>query len=437
MRNVISSSWRFAQRRCGSSTAAARQDLSASSFLMVRFDPLMSAHPHVVEPNLNFRQMFLSLEALQKRLSARGYPASYSVSDLRDRYDKWWQTFVAFRRASARVEEKSEPRSEAQQKALQHEVGELRKELRKLNGVIVECLRLPNDLLRETPVDGVVSPPSPSAPSSTAHMDTLRSLGMVRTQRDPDRLYLLGKPVKMLYAVQELLENALTADTTSIRLSPPHMVRPAIVEGCGFDPNAFVDYADSDSQSAMRLVGHSLPAFGAVLCRHFLPVSNAFPVRVHSAGTTYCGDGLSKRQRLSLFDCPQVQTVNTVDLCRDDEEASVTYGDRTAQLAVLTDGLDLPVEQVLVPSRELANSEMGAISYRAFGAELARLSFIGTYVSQRLRIMFGETSPKTAGEYLYMNYCHVNVTAVVGAIVEQHWSKGDCSNMPPLLRTNQ
>jgi hypothetical protein len=289
----------------------------------------------------------------------------------------------------------------------------VRKQLYELSDVLLACLRLPNDL------DEEVLPGREQGGSAihAQHMKILRALGMTRGEGSP--VFLVGKPVLLQRRLRESIATAWKC-TGSFAVSPACMVRPAIVEATGLHASHGLEFYDSPEMPTMLLVGHGLHALLALFVRSmFVRSSNQWPIRLHSVGVSYRRSASNK----TLFDAEQFMRLAAVDFCMDDASSRREMEARAGTMNSVLEqyGLDLVVDRQR--AGDLLPFERSAICWRfANAVTIARMSRVGTYVSRRLNIRVGDTAVNT--NYVHLNYYSVDLSALLGAIVEVHCAEG-------------
>uniref|UniRef100_A0A0M3J7V5 Bromodomain adjacent to zinc finger domain protein 2B n=1 Tax=Anisakis simplex TaxID=6269 RepID=A0A0M3J7V5_ANISI len=195
---------------------------------------------------------------------------------------------------------------------------------------LLSALRLPNDLAPATPtVDSASEKSDRCVEKSPKHMEFLRKAGMIKLNESASTLHTVGLPSSLQNSIEKaILQNFMAS---SIMVSPPHMVRGAIIEAANLPKEMFPAFSDSTTQNASStyLTGHGLLAFLAIFTKcHFKKSSNEWPIRVLSSGASYRNrttTTTTSDKSLSLFTAGQRKKVAQLSICYSEEQESDEY----------------------------------------------------------------------------------------------------------------
>lgn len=418
------------------------------SHLFVRLSP----RPMVVEPNLDFEDRLKeeNKDKLQALLRKRGR-VDVDLESMRFRYMQWKELTKRYEKldrehVTLQQEAALEKRRELsdRQKSVLNDLKRLQEELRGIQSVIPDCLRLPNDLLDETPIDKSRIVEEYKKDHVKDHVMLLKN--SMETRSNPPQLFLKGSTAMLQLAVEDYFCQNFSQHQFE-RLSAPHMVRPAVVEGCGLDPHSkqrviqITDDPDADPgiSPILNLTGSTLSSLIAVFTRKMLSNSNQFPLRLFASGTNYRANVIHKGTfpKHGLYSAPQYPAVSALALARTHDEAKTVYGSMKIVLGHLMRELDIPHTLHQIASQKLEQAEMARISFRTGtdeedSPELASVSYYGTYLSERLRITIGDQKKAT---YAVCAFATVDIYSVLASIVEQYWNDSSSSiDVPSCLK---
>lgn len=283
----------------------------------------------------------------------------------------------------------------------------LNKELNELeNNLIPRCLRLPNILHKDTPLNGPVilqesiSPNvSPVADEENNHIKIGQKLNWLKfSDVGPGAFYLTGKLAWLeqnwIYQISQNL-----SESGFLQLSCPEIFRTLVVEGCGVDYNSSDKIhtlqntdveTDEKVEHLSHFVGVSYMSFAAYLTRMELKSEN-LPLRYFTVGKSYRPASPSFPD-VGLYEAAQTTKCEACCACVDQTQAEFEFQELVKILCDWYSTLGLPFRLVLVPAADLQFSEMKKMVIEIWAPSLQRylqvgyVSNSGIYISQRLMI---------------------------------------------------
>lgn len=286
---------------------------------------------------------------------------------------------------------------------------------------LLEVLRLPNNIAD-------LSAPSSSAHASTKepkHMAFLSKSGMLKRRGYPPSLDMVGLPTTVTFSLQQKLINLLSE--VAIFISPPHMVRGAIVEGVNLPLENFLAFTDGSVVGfPVYLTGHSLPSLISLFVKKLIPFrSTTWPLRVFSSGTAYQNFLLNPRReegcafKLNLGNVAQRTKVAMLSFCRSRVEELAEFSLlKTLILELCNKSLSYEFSFVELHPNALHSYESAAVVLLYGTDVIARIGCSGEYISQRLNIACGED--RVSSKFAWLIYTEIDVTSAIGMIVEEH-----------------
>jgi hypothetical protein len=374
----------------------------------------------IVEPDLDLRSRFAHFDQLDQMIKLRKYPIDCDLKKLSDDYNRWWQVFVNYKTSRLQLDRLSKQHNQHDDveriQSLRKMMGQSRKQLNNMTNIIGKCLALPNDLhtIDDRLFDKNNNNNTESSIDSHRHMNILESMDAIKIA--DNQVYLIGDGVRLQSKLKRLVEKRIVNELESILTSPPLIVRAAIVDGCNIDLDEYADIIDSESSSdSMRLVGCDLPSMLAPFVKSKL-TRVRWPIRLHSIGATY------RRRRvdsdLSLYNCSQQYALTMIELSNTESMAEFSFDSTVEVIKSIMDDCRLDRDRYYrVSTADLYWRESSAISWNS--DEVIRASQIGTYISRRLRLMH------QADDYLFLNHYHIDVTSLIGAIIDNHYQQID------------
>ncbi|VDM46936.1 unnamed protein product [Toxocara canis] len=324
------------------------------------------------------------------------------VEDVELKYRKWWK---AYENVCADLSKEKRDSS-------------LKRQMLDESEGLLGALRLPNDLAPETPMDDASlnvgfngDPPK--------HMVFLRKAGMVKVDESTSSVYTIGLPTSLHSAVEKAIVQHFSA--SSMLISPPHMVRGAVIEAVNVPKETFPSFSSSGDTSSNYLTGHGLISLLSVFTKtHFAASSNQWPIHVLSSGSSYRNSSTGNTKP-NLYEASQRKIVALLSICVDE-------GQECAEMESLVDefegllkrSLGFPIKETLLMACQLHNYESCATSF-VYGehVEVGRISRSGTYIPSRLNIVHDS---KDVGkvEFVHLVYAEIDITRLVGMIVEEN-----------------
>ncbi|CEF69282.1 Hypothetical protein SRAE_2000393200 [Strongyloides ratti] len=340
---------------------------------------------HVVDPYLN--------------LNKRGIK-NIDVDKIEKEYKLWWDFFLKMKN----IEEKDE-------------VKKFNIELKSLSSGLVGALSLPNDIEKFDDLDSVKIP-SNEPSSILSHIPKLKMMGMCRSDSKHGYLHILGYPVRLQDEIKEKLSNILH---TYHPVSPPYMIRQAVIEGCNMDVEELLSFTETGNDMGMYLMGVSLPTIlSKYIKTKFLSEKNKWPIIIRSEGVSYKKPKMTKY--LNLFNSCQKEVIGIVVFGRDSEECE-KGSEEVVDLVIkeINDNMGLSVEKNTVSNNMLKMYEQAAVQYLnsqlSPKPELIRVSKIGSYISERLNIVYEDAELS----FVHMNYINIDISSILGSILEKNF----------------
>ncbi|CAJ0590363.1 unnamed protein product [Cylicocyclus nassatus] len=353
---------------------------------------------HVVDPSVDLRYLFENAGRLKRSLEERR--RDINIAELKEKYEKWWAQYEKF---TAATKGQSKEELSAAKKALREEQAGL-----------LEALALPNF------VDEVGKQERPMLKSSK-HRDYLVQKGHMRVDKEIGVVHLVGYPVLIR---NNLKTQFLEMFEDAILVSPSYFARAAILEGVNVPEQDFVRFTDgSETFPPTYLVGNSLCSLVSLFIRsQFVAQKNTWPIKLQSSGVSYH----AKNDTIDLAYGRQRLKHCILALAISDEQMDEFANDSMTRIgALLDEGLKLDIKARKVTGKELRNFETQAIVFEDKGLEVARISWIGDYISRRLNVTADN------GDFLRMVYVETNVDRVLARIFD---NLVDGNDIPKSLR---
>uniref|UniRef100_A0A915C9A1 Uncharacterized protein n=1 Tax=Parascaris univalens TaxID=6257 RepID=A0A915C9A1_PARUN len=231
---------------------------------------------HIVDPLLDLRYRFDNKQRLSHMLKAR--KIELDVDNLELKYKRWWKAYEEI--CADLKKEKRDP--------------SLKRQLLEESEGLLGALRLPNDLTVETPTQpSIRSLNSRSSSNSPKHMTFLRKAGMVKIDEQTSSLHIVGLPTSLQNAIEKTILQYFAPST--ILVSPPHIVRGAIIEAVNMPLEVFASFSDSvEGSSTNYLTGHGLISLLSIFTKtRFTRSSNKWPVGRIGRADSYISNRLN------------------------------------------------------------------------------------------------------------------------------------------------
>uniref|UniRef100_A0AC35TGC3 Separase n=1 Tax=Rhabditophanes sp. KR3021 TaxID=114890 RepID=A0AC35TGC3_9BILA len=380
----------------------------------------MGTTTHVVDPHLDLRDRLQDKESLRQNLLSRGME-NVDIDIVEKDYMEWWNAFRRF------------------EKADEKDAARLKRELKEKCCGLLNALELPNVVGKETTSElefaGMKNKTKTTAelefPTFLTHISTLKMMGLCRTDSKHGLIHLVGYPATLLKAIQERITNKLTMTRP---VSPPYMVRQAILEACNMNLHSFCSFTEGKEESKMYLPGVSLPTILANFVKtNFSENTNEWPICFMAQGTSYRQPIAMKG--LNLFNSVQKEKIGIVVMGRSQEEcdkevkkiADVVLNELESYM-----GLELQKETVCV--QRLEKFESQAVQYMNKELiprnQIIRESKIGSYISKRLNMTYGD-----GNEFASHSYLEIDISSILGSILEKsyHLSQKQ-EEMPQIIK---
>ncbi|CAJ0957123.1 unnamed protein product, partial [Mesorhabditis belari] len=372
--------------------------------LVARFCPV--GNLHVIDPQVDLKHIFANPALLQRDLAAR--ELNIDASKVQTAYEEWWKLYEQFNRL--------------EQKDAKTAAYEAKKEMKLSYEGLLDALALPNKLSNETLKQRSIKKDPLGYHSN--HFRYLAKQGLLSTNRTTETVNLIGYLPLMLKAIRKAVIDLFSE---MIPISPPHLVRAALLEGCNVDLAAYSQFNEgkntSDSKDSSFLVGHSLtttlaPFIRTVFSKH----TNCWPICLHSSGMAY----FAKSNRLDLISCRQREQYVQLVMGTSKEEVQTRLMETVKTIErFLRHDLQLQIYRRNLSAPELMLSESSGVVVEDDDVQLIRSSFYGEYVSRRLNLQF------TDG-FLQLGFVTVDLYRVLAKIIDATIVGND---LPPILRS--
>lgn len=368
--------------------------------LACKFVPNTGNIVHVVDPYLNLNKRFEDKDQLKRNLISRGIK-NIDVDKLEKDYKSWWDCFMK--------------KNKTQE---QEKIQEINTELKSKASGLLGALSLPNDIEKFDNLEGTkISSNEP--PTILSHIPKLKMMGLCRSDSKHGYLHLLGYPVRLQDEIKEKIGSILYNYQP---VSPPFMIRQAIIEGCNIDMEELLPFTEKGDDIGMYLMGVSLPTMLSKFVKsRFISNKNEWPIIIRSEGVSYKKPKMIKY--LNLFNSCQKEVIGIVVFGRDSEECKKS-SEEIVDLVTkeISNNMKLSIERNTVSNNMLKMYEKAAVQFLnsqlSPSPELIRISEIGSYISERLNIVYGDEQPK----FVHLNYINIDISSILGSILENSFN---------------
>uniref|UniRef100_A0A0N5BD60 ApbA_C domain-containing protein n=1 Tax=Strongyloides papillosus TaxID=174720 RepID=A0A0N5BD60_STREA len=365
--------------------------------LACKFVPNLGNVVHVVDPYLDLNKRFEDKDRLKRNLLSRGIK-NVDVDKVEEEYKSWWKCFIK----KNEIKEKDK-------------LSEVKKELKSKSFGLLGALSLPNDVV-DFNDDGADKRQSNEPPSLLSHVPALKMMGLCRSDSKHGYLHLLGYPVRLQDDIKEKLSNVLLAYQP---VSPPFMIRQAVIEGCNMNIEELLPFTENGDDINMYLLGVTLPTMLSKFVKsRFISNTNEWPIIIRGEGISYTKPKTIKY--LNLFNSCQKEVIGMVVFGRNSEECK-KGSEEIVDLVMkeINDNMGLSIEKSTVSNSMLKMYEKSAVqvlnSQLSPKPELVRVSEIGSYISERLNIVYGEGEP----QFVHLNYINIDISNILGSMLEK------------------
>uniref|UniRef100_A0A0N5A670 DUF512 domain-containing protein n=1 Tax=Parastrongyloides trichosuri TaxID=131310 RepID=A0A0N5A670_PARTI len=352
---------------------------------------------HVVDPYLNLNKRFDDKDQLKKNLKSRGIE-NINIDKIEEEYKSWWKCFIKMKNLTE-----------------ENEIKKINKELKSKSNGLLNALSLPNDVSDLDNNKKIIEKSTYEAETVLSHIPILKMMGLCRSDSKNGYLHLLGYPVNLK---DEIKERLLKKIHYLQPVSPPYMIREAILEGCNVNKNNLLPITEDGKDNGIYLLGVSLPTMLSKFVKtRFISNKNEWPIIIRGEGNSYKKPRMIKY--LNLFNSCQKEIIGIVIFGRNDEECK-KGSEEIVDLVrkEINDNMKLPIERSIVSNDKLKNYEKNSVVYLNSSIvpnpEIIRISSIGTYISERLNIVYGEDKV----DFVCMNYIEIDISNIVGSILE-------------------
>ncbi|VDN53656.1 unnamed protein product [Dracunculus medinensis] len=224
-------------------------------------------------------------------------------------------------------------------------------------------------------------------------------------------------------------------------VATPYMVRGAIIEALNLPKEQFPYFnTGEDFINSFYLVGQCLPSLLSILIKTCLSDKiNEWPIRLITSGASYrtFSSHRATDENINLYNAPQQMLVTLLIICNSAIEESLEYDNiinRLQKLFLIKLPLNCHIDNI--PPDQLFNFESAASSLRTeSNIEVARISRSGTYISNRLNVVYG-SNIKT--QFVFLVNAEINLTRVVATVFEDYMvdSKPIPSEIQYLLKSH-
>ncbi|KAI5632342.1 zinc-finger double-stranded RNA-binding domain-containing protein [Phthorimaea operculella] len=316
------------------------------------------------------------------------------------------------------------------------QIGLIKDNIRKLKmplwsaeeNAIVEVLKLPNCLHRNTPLEENkvlhthLEPPN----NNKDHLKIGDELKLIKFKKN-ENYYLTGDAA-IFELGAKFYFNDLLRKHGFIQFSNPDFVKSVIVEGCGTDhtsPDAtFILHHNEDSKvnpdNRLHLTGGgSLASYFAYLAKNVLP-PKAFPLKYLSMGRQYIP---SPSDEDSLFHVSQSTVVQFFGATKSAADLDAYLDEMIEFLKAAYCKLGYHYQLSLLPANKLQSWESLRVVVEMYSSsltsyvEVANISLSGDYISKRLLLTFVEN--KESKFPLIISGTILNVPKLLGCVLEQ------------------
>lgn len=198
--------------------------------LAARFVKSSPNVPFVLDPYWDMRSRFSDLERLKGNIRAR--KLQLNVEEIARSYGIWWEMYCQFYRAEQEARKNEQASTSADQKR-----SVLKKELLELRENLIGALRLPNDL---------VLPSTSHTTTFHEEKSNYEHLEMPAGNSPKSFIEQLSTHTQLVGVLRQMIENELEKLPESVRISPPRIVRQAIVEACNLELERFPSFFEGD-----------------------------------------------------------------------------------------------------------------------------------------------------------------------------------------------
>jgi len=330
----------------------------------------LSKITHVVDPKLDFRDQFRDIGRIIMNLNKRGL-TDFDVQNIAEEYQRWWTLFKEF--------------STNQDEGRERELLKIR--MNAYSQGLLSALALPNEIDTEFPFNPSVNCSYGCELSSHLDINTA--------------LINLTEQSLAIKKFRQSLSNLIDKLLKPIPIHAPYMVRPVAIEICNISEKMYPTVIEG-GEPYFRLVGVSLPSMISCFIQQRFSKSTRWPTTFCSYGTTYAVRNCMAEQRHTfVLLCFAIYKEEWMKLAQILGESLIKFFNRLFNDRVNVENVN-PEELQHYES----NAQRFVLVIDGRKAELARISTIGRYISERGNIR----SDLGSGEnIIYMGFIEINV----------------------------
>jgi len=321
-----------------------------------------------------------------------------------------------------------------------------------IDQLLPQVLMIPNVVHKDTPPDkDSVIYESGKIPTFSfkpaGHFELCTKSGEFINSRNagPEGYYLQGNMALLELALQWMFQDEFS-DAGYIVMTGSDFCKPVMLEGCGInfdDPTNVIlmnpeQWEDGKNVTTPRLVGSaSIPSLIAL---HVKSVADGkcLPARYICSGSHYAPHGtFNQADTFSLFNAIQTSQVHFLIACKDKQEVDIEQNNCFELLKHIFQRLELYYNVTLISAKNLSFVESLRTEIQMFSPSLrkhvpvASVSRYEDFISRRL-YLHHHSNGQIKNMHL-IHGCAVNVTSVIGCIVENLQTESGSYRIPNIL----